>query len=118
MSLVRDLKRRRNRKQLRVRTKIARNKELPRVSVYKSLKYIYGQVIDDKAGVTLVSCSSLEVDNIKGDKKSVAKAIGLELAKRSREKGISSIRFDRGKFLFHGRIKAFADGLREGGLKF
>jgi large subunit ribosomal protein L18 len=118
VSLIRDLKRRTVRKELRVRSKLAKNKQLPRVSVFKSLKYIYGQVIDDKTGNTLVSCSSLELKDIPGDKKTVAKAIGLELAKRSKAKGISSIKFDRGSFLYHGKIKAFADGLREGGLQF
>lgn len=117
MSLLREIKQRRARKALRVRSKFVK-KDLPRVSVYKSLKYIYGQIIDDITGQTLVSCSSLEVKDITGNKKDKAKDIGLELAKRTLKKGITSIRFDRGRFLYHGRIKAFAEGLREGGLKF
>lgn len=117
MSLIRENKQRRQRRQLRVRSKLAVNKELPRISVHKSLKYIYGQVIDDNTGSTIASCSSLELNSVPGDKKAIAKAIGIELAKRSISKGISSARFDRGRFLFHGRVKAFADGLKEGGLK-
>lgn len=117
MSLIRENKKRRERRQLRVRGKLATNKELPRISVHRSLKYIYGQVIDDNTGTTLASCSSLELDKVNGDKKAIAKAIGIELAKRSIKKGISSVRLDRGRFLFHGRVKAFAEGLIEGGLK-
>lgn len=117
MSLIRENKQRRERRQLRVRSKLALNKEMPRISVYKSLKYIYGQVIDDNTGTTIASCSSLEFDKVSGDKKDIAKAIGIELAKRSIKKGISSVRFDRGRFLYHGRVKAFAEGLIEGGLK-
>jgi large subunit ribosomal protein L18 len=118
VSLIRELKQRRTRIKLRVRNKLAGNKDLPRVSVNRSLKNISGQVIDDNLGTTLASCSSIELDKLKGDKSEIAKAVGIELAKRSLSKGISSIRFDRGRFLYHGRVKAFADGLREGGLKF
>jgi len=117
VSLIRENKQRRERRKLRVRSKLAINKELPRISVHKSLKFIYGQVIDDNTGSTIASCSSLELKNVSGDKKNIAKAIGIELAKRSLSKGISSVRFDRGRFLFHGRVKAFAEGLIEGGLK-
>lgn len=66
---------------------------------------------------TLASCSSIELD-VKGDKSEIAKAVGLELAKRAKEKNIEKIAFDRGSFLFHGRIKALAEGMREGGLSF
>jgi len=118
VSLIRNIKQSRKRKELRVRSKLALNRELPRVSVNRSLKYIYGQLIDDNTGHTLVSCSSLEMDSIKGDKKTIAKAIGIELAKRSIKQGVSAVRFDRGRFLYHGRVKSFAEGLREGGLKF
>ncbi|EKE05167.1 MAG: 50S ribosomal protein L18P [uncultured bacterium] len=89
---------------------------MPRVSVFRSLKYIYAQVIDDINSTTLVSCSSLELKNLKGDKKAIANAVGKELAKRAQEKGITTAVFDRGSFLYHGRVKALAEGLREGGL--
>lgn len=115
MSILRKLKRRVNRRALRVRKKF--KSELPRVSVFRSLKYIYAQVIDDVAKQTLVSCSSLELKDLKGDKKSVANTVGKELAKRALKKGVSKVVFDRGSYLYHGRVKALADGLREGGLK-
>ncbi len=116
MSLLRKLKQRRQRRSLRVRSHVQSNISIPRVSVFRSLSHIYGQVIDDISGTTLASCSSLELKNLKGDKKDVARAVGVELAKRSLTKGINRARLDRGRFLYHGRIKALADGLREGGL--
>jgi large subunit ribosomal protein L18 len=87
------------------------------VSVFRSARHIYGQIIDDATGNTLASCSTLEVKNIEGDKKTIAHQIGLELARRAQEKGISKVAFDRGSFLYHGRVKALAEGLREGGLE-
>lgn len=102
----------------RVRRALKRSGTMPRISVFRSLKYVYAQVIDDKQHLTLAACSSLELKNLKGDKKTVAHAIGLELAKRAKEKGVGSIVFDRGRFAYRGRIKALADGLREGGLTF
>jgi large subunit ribosomal protein L18 len=106
------------RRVLRVRAKVKRYGSPPRVSVFRSLKHIYAQIIDDMNQNTVVSCSSLEMDNVKGDKTEVAHAIGLELAKRAKAKGVDSVVFDRGRFKFHGRVKALADGLREGALKF
>ncbi len=88
-----------------------------RVSVFRSLRHIYAQVIDDSIGKTLVSCSSLDLENLSGDKKAIAQAIGFELAKRAQNKGITTAVFDRGSFLYHGRVKALAEGLRDGGLK-
>lgn len=85
--------------------------------MFRSLNQIYAQIIDDAAHATLVSCSSLEFKKVTGDKKTVAHKVGLELAKRAQAKGLSAVVFDRGSFLFHGRVKALADGLREGGLK-
>lgn len=117
MSLQRKIEQRKERRALRVRSKLKSNETLPRVSVFRSLSHIYGQLIDDNSGVTIASHSSLISKNVKGDKKAIAKAVGLELAKKALEKGISSARFDRGRFLFHGRIEALAEGLREGGLK-
>jgi len=90
----------------------------PRVTVFRSLRYIYAQIINDVAGHTLVACSSLELKDVGGDKKAIAHAIGSELAKRAKEKNIDTVIFDRGRFYYHGRIKSLADGLREGGIKF
>ncbi|MFC1842776.1 50S ribosomal protein L18 [Candidatus Dependentiae bacterium] len=113
--MLRKLKDRAKRRALRVRKKF--KTELPRVSVFRSLKYIYAQIIDDNKNTTLASCSSLELKGLKGDKKKIANAVGKELAKRAQEKGVQEVVFDRGSFLYHGRVKALADGLREGGLK-
>jgi len=104
------------RRAFRVRQRIKRDTDLPRVSVFRSLKQIYAQVIDDKNSNTVVSCSSLDVKVNSGDKKAVAHAVGVELAKRMKEKGIQVAVFDRGSYLYHGRIKALVDGLRETGL--
>ncbi len=116
MSLIRKNQKRTQRRLLRNKKRL-KSSSLNRVSAFKSLKYFYGQLIDDNAGSTLVSCSSLELKNLKGDKKEQAKAVGIELAKRAIQKGISQAKFDRGAFIYHGRIKSFAEGLREGGLK-
>ena len=115
MSLLRKKAQTKKRRQLRVRSKL-KNSTLPRVSVFRSLNHIYAQLIDDVEHKTIASCSTLEVET-KGDKKSQAKAIGLELAKRAKDKGVERAQFDRGRFLYHGRVHALAEGLREGGLK-
>ena len=91
---------------------------MPRLSVFRSLKNVYAQIIDDKSKKTLVSFSSLNLKDKSGDKKEIAKKVGLELGKLANEKSIEKILFDRGRFLYHGRIKALADGAREAGLKF
>lgn len=117
MSVQRKVKARAKRRALRVRRRIRGLSSLPRVSVFRSLSHLYAQIIDDSYGKTIASCSSLQLKDAKGDKSEVARSVGRELAKRAQEKGISAAVFDRGKFLFHGRIKAFADGLREGGIK-
>src|SRR5256885_13509451 len=96
----------------RVRSKVKRYGMPPRVSVFRSLKHMYAQIIDDMNQNTLASCSSLEMDTLKGDKSAIAYALGLELAKRAKEKGVDKVVFDRGRFKFHGRVKALADGLR------
>ena len=106
------------RRTMRVRAKVKRYGMPPRVSVFRSLNHIYAQIIDDMKQQTVVSCSSLEMSGVAGDKKAVAHAIGLELAKRAKAKGIEAVVFDRGRFKFHGRVKSLADGLREGTLKF
>lgn len=117
MSLIRKNNQRRKRRELRIRSRLTSNTGLHRISIFRSASHIYGQLIDDNVGATLASCSTIELKNLSGDKKAIAKAIGIELAKKSLEKGISKAQFDRGRFLYHGRVKAFAEGLREGGLK-
>lgn len=117
MANNRRIKQRARRRVLRVRAGIKSTATRPRVSVFRSLNHVYAQLIDDGAGVTLTSCSSAELKNIDGDKKVVAHAIGKELAVRAQEKGITAAVFDRGAYLYHGRVKALAEGLREGGLK-
>src|SRR4051794_9091071 len=104
-----------HRRAQRVRTRLKIG-ELPRVSVFRSLKQIYAQLIDDKQHRTIASCSSLELKSVKGDKKAVAQAVGKELAQRALKNGIEAALFDRGSFLYHGRVAALAEGLREGGL--
>jgi large subunit ribosomal protein L18 len=94
----------------------------PRLSVFRSSKHIYAQVIDDDKGVTLATASSLEKTmregGTKGTNVEAAKAVGKLLAERAKEKGIKEAVFDRGSYLYHGRIKALADAAREGGLNF
>jgi large subunit ribosomal protein L18 len=79
---------------------------------------MYAQIIDDMTHKTLVACSSRELAGVEGDKKDVAYAVGIELAKRAKQQGIEAVVFDRGRFKYHGRVKSLADGLREGTLKF
>jgi large subunit ribosomal protein L18 len=116
VSLEKKVKARAKTRAVRVRAKL-RNSDKPRVTVFRSNRFIYAQLIDDSQHKTLASASSLNIKE-EEDKSAQAKAVGLELAKKALEAGISSIAFDRGKYLYHGRIKALAEGLREGGLKF
>lgn len=107
------------RRHQRVRKTISGTPECPRLCVFRSLNHIYGQIIDDVAGVTLVSASSLDKDfESNGGNKEAAKQVGLAIAKKAVEKGITTVVFDRGGYLYHGRVQEFADGAREGGLKF
>lgn len=115
MSLQRKIRQRTERRALRVRKKVRAAGKL-RVCVFRSLKHIYAQIIDDSAAKTLVSCSSLDLKEAAGDKKAIAHSVGKELAARALQQGIQDAAFDRGSFLFHGRVKALADGIREGGL--
>jgi len=112
----------RERRHARVRRILSGTSARPRLSVFKSLIGIYAQVIDDEAGNTLVSASTVDKDlreSLKGMKKSEqAKAIGKAIAERAQSKGISAVVFDRGGFRYIGRVKALADGAREGGLQF
>ena len=106
----------------RVRAKISGTPEKPRLSVYRSLSHIYAQIIDDVAGNTLVAASTVEKDIAKlveGKTKSeAAKIVGAEVAKRALAKGIEAVVFDRGGYIYIGRVSSLADGAREAGLKF
>lgn len=115
MSLQKKNNIRTKRRAERVRQK-TRNKALPRISVHRSLTNIYAQLIDDSQQKTLVSCSSLELKDLKGSKKEIAQAIGKEFAARALKAGHKVALFDRGGSLYHGRVQALADGIREGGL--
>jgi len=108
----------RRRIHIRIRKKLSGTAERPRLAVFRSIKHIYVQVIDDRSGTTLVSASSAEKDAVGGGNVAGAKAIGKLVAERAKEKGISSVVFDRGGFLYHGRVKALADAAREAGLQF
>ena len=107
----------RNRIKRRVRGKISGSSELPTLSVYKSNKEIYAQLIDDKEGKTLASASSRSL-NAKGNKVEISAEVGKAIAEKAKAAGIENIVFDRNGFVYHGRVKALADGAREGGLKF
>ena len=111
---------RKERRRKRVRKKIFGVPERPRLSVFRSNRHIYAQIIDDTVGHTLVSASSMEKSlDLEGKKKTeVALEVGRILAARAREKGIVRVVFDRGGNLYHGRVKALAEGAREGGLEF
>ncbi len=106
------------RRKLRVRKKISGSVERPRLSVFRSNKYLYGQVIDDVAGKTLASINTLEAEAVKGKTKSQAAfEAGKALAEKAKEQKIVKLTFDRNGYKYHGRIKSFADGLREGGIE-
>ena len=103
----------------RVRKKISGTPEMPRLCVYRSLNHIYTQVIDDVAGNTLVSASSLDKEiEGNGGNKTAARAVGKLVAERCKAKGIDKVVFDRGGYLYHGRVAELAEGAREGGLEF
>ena len=103
----------------RVRGKVTGTAERPRLNVFRSAKNIYAQIIDDVAGVTLAAASTLDKEITgNGGNKEAAKQVGELIAKRAAEKGITEVVFDRGGYIFHGRVKELAEGAREGGLKF
>ncbi len=109
----------RNRIKRRVRGKISGSATLPRLSVFKSNKEIYAQLVDDKEGKTLVSASSRDkAVDAKGTKTEISTAVGKAIAEKAKAAGIENIVFDRNGFVYHGRVKALADGAREAGLKF
>lgn len=112
----------RKRRQRRIRMKVSGTAERPRLNVFRSLEHIYVQVIDDEAGKTLVSASTLDknlVSDLEGkNKKERAELVGKAVAQRAIAAGVTTVIFDRGGYKYHGRVKALADGAREGGLKF
>jgi large subunit ribosomal protein L18 len=109
----------RERVKARVRRKVNGTAARPRLAVFRSLKYIYAQVIDDASGKTIASASSREKDSgAKGANAAAAKAVGALIAKKAQDKGVKQVVFDRGGYQFHGNIKALADAARENGLEF
>lgn len=113
----------RKRRHVRVRAKVSGSPQRPRLNVFRSSAHMYAQVIDDRAGHTLVSASDLDEDVMKlagenATKTERAKAVGTVIADRAKASGVKTVVFDRGGFLYHGRIKAVAEGAREGGLEF
>src|ERR1035437_3213755 len=113
---------RRARKHIRVRKTVTGTAERPRLNVFRSSKHIYAQVIDDIKGCTVAAASSLskELDGQfkTGANKAAARAVGKLIAQKAKEKSVTKVVFDRGGYVYHGRIKELADGAREGGLKF
>ena len=102
----------------RIRAKMQGTPERPRLNVYRSLNHIYAQVIDDTKGTTLVAASTVAAKSKTGGNAAAAKEIGKLVAERAKEKGIKKVVFDRGGYLYHGRVKALADAAREAGLEF
>jgi large subunit ribosomal protein L18 len=108
----------RQRVHTRIRRRLTGTTERPRLSIYRSLNHIYAQVIDDSQGVTLVSASTKAAKAKTGGNVAAAREIGKLVAERAKEKGIRQVVFDRGGYLYHGRVKALADAAREAGLEF
>ena len=103
----------------RIRNKISGTAGRPRLNVFRSAKHIYAQIIDDVAGRTLVSASTIEKDfDGRGSNKEAAKKVGAMIADKAKKAGIETVVFDRGGYIYHGRVKELAEGAREGGLKF
>ena len=114
-----DTKAQRIKRHKRVRAKVAGTPERPRLNVFRSEKNIYAQIIDDVAGNTLVAASSLDkAIEGSGGNKAAARAVGKLIAERAKAKGIDTVVFDRGGYLYHGRVAELAEGAREGGLEF
>ncbi len=121
MSRITDRKQRRRRIKRRYRNVVRGTADRPRLAVYRSLRHVYAQVIDDASGTTLVSASTLDPATAGGLKttggREAGKRLGQVIADRAKEKGISSVVFDRGGFKYHGVVRAIADGAREAGLE-
>ena len=114
-----DTKKARLKRHKRVRSKISGTAECPRLNVFRSTNNIYAQLIDDVKGVTLCSASTLDKEiDVYGGNKDAARKVGQLIAKRAADKGITEVVFDRGGFLYHGRVKELAEAARENGLKF
>ncbi len=102
----------------RVRKAISGTAEMPRLNVFRSLNHIYAQIIDDTKGVTLAAASTLEMKGTYGGNKAAAREVGKLIAEKALKAGIENVVFDRGGYLYHGRVQELAEGAREGGLKF
>lgn len=118
-----DRKAGRIRRHVRIRKRVFGTTERPRLAIFRSLNHIYAQVIDDRTGRTLVSASTLDADvkaatGGNGGNAAAAKQVGLTVARKAVEKGIKQVVFDRGGYIYHGRIAALAEAAREGGLEF
>lgn len=114
-----DKNKARQKRHLRVRSRVVGTSECPRLNVFRSLSNIYAQVIDDANGVTLVAASSKDKEfSTYGGNMEAAKAVGAAVAKKALEKGIQTVVFDRGGYIYHGRVAALAEAAREAGLKF
>ena len=108
----------RRRRQRRIRGKVSGTPERPRLAVFRSNRGVAAQIVDDKAGKTLAAASWQNIRDFKGDKTAQATEVGKLLAAKAQEAGVTAVVFDRGGYLYHGRVKALADGAREGGLEF
>ena len=116
-----DTRTSRQRRHRRIRVTLRGTGQRPRLNVFRSLHHIYAQVIDDATGTTLVAASTNEPDtraSVSGTKVDRARAVGKTIAERAKDKGINAVVFDRGGYLYHGRVKALADAAREAGLEF
>ena len=116
-----DTRAARARRHRRIRVALAGTRERPRLNIFRSLQHIYAQVIDDRTGTTLVAASTNEPESraaVSGSKTERARAVGRTIAERAKQKGIDAVVFDRGGYLYHGRVQALADGAREAGLEF
>ncbi len=109
---------RRDRIKKGIRKKISGSASSPRLTVFRSNKEIYVQLVDDETGKTVLCCSSKEIESKGVNKIETSKNVGIALAKKASEKGVSVVKFDRNGYQYHGRVKALAEGAREGGLKF
>ena len=122
MGRLQEIEARRVRRKKRVRRRVVGTREKPRLCVFRSLKHVYAQIVDDEAGNTLIATSTLAPDvrqEVAGKAKlEAAKVVGIRLAKMAVSKNIKHVVFDRGSFSYHGRLKALAEGAREGGLEF
>ena len=118
--MIKSKKDKRQKARFKIRKRVSGTKEMPRLAVFRSNKEIYAQLIDDDSSSTLAAASSREkvASNDKANKVDQAKLVGKLIAERAKEAGVSSVVFDRGGFLYHGRVKALADSAREAGLNF